>query len=73
MLLLLLDGNKRLDEGHAMTYNQTAQHSTAQHSTAQHSTSGRQPPFLLAPKTLGTPWSIFWHLHLSIHRNEENI
>ncbi|MFP7215436.1 hypothetical protein SFB95_00605 [Lactococcus garvieae] len=61
-----------------MTYNQTAQHSTAQHSTAQHSTaqhstSGRQPPFLLAPKTLRPPWSVFWHLHLSIHRNEGNI
>ena len=66
-----------------MTYNQTAQHSTAQHSTAQHSTaqhstaqhstSGRQPPFLLSLKTLRTPWSVFWHLHLSIHRNEENI
>ena len=29
MLLLLPDDNKRLDEGNAMTYNQTAQHSTA--------------------------------------------
>ncbi len=70
MLLLLLDDNKRLDEGNAMTYNQTAQHSTAQHSTAQ---AVDNRPFLLAPKTLGTPWSVFWHLHLSIHRNEENI
>ncbi|WP_100213963.1 adenine methyltransferase [Lactococcus garvieae] len=40
---MLLSDNKRLDEGNAMTYNQThstahtAQHSTAQHSTAQHS------------------------------------
>lgn len=65
MLLLLLDDNKRLDEGNAMTYNQTAQHSTAQ--------AVDNRPFLLAPKTLGTPWSVFWHLHLSIHRNEENI
>jgi hypothetical protein len=80
MLLLLPDDNKRLDEGNAMTYNQTAQHSTAQHSTAQHSTAQHSTaqavdnrPFLLAPKTLGTPWSVFWHLHLSIHRNEENI
>ncbi|WP_231844105.1 adenine methyltransferase [Lactococcus garvieae] len=38
MLFMLLGDNKRLDEGNAMTYNQTAQHSTAQHSTAQHST-----------------------------------
>ncbi|WP_260603739.1 hypothetical protein [Lactococcus garvieae] len=61
-----------------MTYNQTAQHSTAQHSTAQHSTAQHSTaqhstaqavdnrPFLLAPKTLRPPWSVFWHLDLSI-------
>ena len=56
MLFMLLSDNKRLDEGNAMTYNQTAQHSTAQHSTAQHSTAQHAVDnrlFLLAPKRSG--------------------
>ena len=67
MLFMLLNDNKRLDEGNAMTYNQTAQHSTAQHSTAQHSTAQHSTAqhstaqhavdnnrlFLLAPKRSG--------------------
>ncbi|WP_285050069.1 hypothetical protein, partial [Lactococcus garvieae] len=59
-----------LDEGKAMTYNQTAQHSTAQHSTAQHSTAqhstaqhstarGRFPPIFACPKTLWTTGAFF--------------
>ncbi len=72
MLFMLLNDNKRLDEGNAMTYNQTAQHSTAQHSTAQHSTaqhstaqhstaqhSGRRPSFSTCPKTLWTTGAFF--------------
>ena len=59
MLLLLLDDNKRLDEGNAMTYNQTAQHSTAQHSTAQHSTSGRQPPIFTCTQNARDPLERF--------------
>ncbi len=61
MLFMLLGDNKRLDEGNAMTYNQTAQHSTAQHSTAQHSTAQHSTAqhavdnrlFLLSPKRSG--------------------
>ncbi len=54
MLLLLLDDNKRLDEGNAMTYNQTAQHSTAQHST-----SGRQPPIFTCTQNAQAPLERF--------------
>ncbi len=54
MLLLLLDDNKRLDEGNAMTYNQTAQHSTAQHST-----SGRQPPIFTCTQNARDPLERF--------------
>nr|UKS69183.1 hypothetical protein G8766_08370 [Lactococcus garvieae] len=57
MLLRLNLDDKILDEGNAMTYNQTAQHSTAQHSTAQHSTAQHAVDnsrlFLLAPKRSG--------------------
>ncbi|WP_285022981.1 hypothetical protein [Lactococcus garvieae] len=59
---MLLNDNKILDEGNAMTYNQhsTAQHSTAQHSTAQHSTArGRFPPLFACPKTLWTTGAFF--------------
>ena len=60
---MLLSDNKRLDEGNAMTYNQTAQHSTAQHSTAQHSTArGRFPPLFACPKTLWTTGAFFPYL-----------
>ncbi len=49
MLLLLLDDNKRLDEGNAMTYNQTAQHST----------SGRQPPIFTCTQNARDPLERF--------------
>ena len=63
MLFMLLSDNKRLDEGKAMTYNQTAQHSTAQHSTAQHAVDFRL--FLLAPKRSGPLERFFRTLTLS--------
>ncbi len=68
MLFMLLSDNKRLDEGNAMTYNQTAQHSTAQHSTAQHSTAQHAVDFrlfLLAPKRSGPLERFFRTLTLS--------
>ncbi len=73
MLFMLLSDNKRLDEGKAMTYNQTAQHSTAQHSTAQHSTAQHSTAqhavdfrlFLLAPKRSGPLERFFRTLTLS--------
>ena len=42
MLFMLLNDNKRLDEGNAMTYNQTAQHAVDNNRL-----------FLLAPKRSG--------------------
>ena len=75
MLFLLLNDNKKLDEGNAMTYNQTAQHSTAQHSTAQHSTAQHSTAqhstavedrlFQLAPKRSGPLERFFRPLTLS--------
>ena len=60
MLLLLLDDNKRLDEGHAMTYNQTAQHSTACGKVDNRT-------FLLAPKRSGPLGAFFGiYIYLSI-------